>query len=283
MQNGIPFSRGLMQTPTNVVVMPTCKRLEMTALALEKISESERPPNLEVRIFADTSTNMTELEYVRDKFYPSALLSQADPHPIVPSGMWNILHALKQGYETEADLVYLTEEDIFVAPDYFTWSFHAQNSGDYLAVCGRKHPRLPNYNQYQNPGASFRHRKLGLIAVHITNELFLNRELYYEKHFGKMEEVSTLDDGLVRRIAKHGGYKVLYPDTPKCSHVGFRAYNLYTGWVNEGNIEQRIAGLRRMLPTVDPSNRYTRDFEPFDYAGLCRQAAQARLNTLLRS
>jgi hypothetical protein len=253
----------------------------MLALSLEQLKK-HAASDLDVRIFLDNTTEdvLREVVFVRDTYFPEATISHAPPHIQVPSGMWNILNALKQGYETSAEYVFLIEEDILIYPDYFTWHYQAQNSGDYLASCGRKLARLPKYDQYQNPGSCFKREKLGLIVPHINEELFLNREAYYEKHFGRMDEVSTLDDGLVRRIAKHGGYRVIYPEVPKCAHIGFQAYNRYTGWANEGNIEQRIAGLRRMLPTVSPSNRYTGDFEPFNFGAQCHAAAQARLNAL---
>jgi hypothetical protein len=232
----------------------------MLALALESLSRTNEP-NLDVRIFLDNIGNLEDTAYVRDTYYPEAEIFQAHAHVQTPSGMWNILNALKQGYETGADLVYIVEEDVCVRPEFFLW--HQNQEPGYLASCGRKIPRLQNYDQYTNSGSCFPQDKLRLVVQHIKNDLFNAPRAYMDRTFGKMDEVSTLDDGLVRRIAKFYGLSVKYPETPVCSHIGFMAYNRYQGWVNkEGTIQERIQRLREMLPQVDPKGRYTGDFEP---------------------
>jgi hypothetical protein len=245
-----------------IVVMPTLKRLEMLALALERLARTNES-DLDVRIFADTDANLEELDYVRDNYYPDAMIFHAGPHVDVPSGMWNILNALKQGYETAADLIYIVEEDVLVKPDFFKWHQSAQEPG-ILATCGRRmQGALASYSQYTNPGSCFSLDKLRLVVKHITKDLFNNRRAYMDGVFGRMDEVSDLDDGLIRRIARFYGLPVKYPDIPKCSHIGFTAYNRYFGWTNnEGDIKYRIEKLRMMLPTVDMKSRYTHDFEP---------------------
>jgi len=256
---------GLMAIPVSelseCVVMPCYKRIEMLALALEHLDRTNRK-NLDIRIFVDTTTEerIDEVEYVRNVYYPDAIIFHAKPHPNVPSGMWNILNALKQGYETGASRVYLVEEDTCVHRDYFTWHDEAQVSGDFLATCGRYH--RPGYEKYTNPGSCFKREMLAKVVEHIVPDLFVDRRAYMDHQFGKMDELSDLDDGLIRRIAKFHGLKVKYPDMPKCSHIGFMAYNHYRGWENTGNIRERIVNLRKMLNEVDPKNRYTKDFEP---------------------
>jgi hypothetical protein len=243
-----------------VVVMPTAKRPEMLALALESLEKTQER-NLDVRIFLDYGYSLDDVEYVRDEYYPEAEIFQANPHVEVPSGMFNILHALKQGYETGADLIYIVEEDVLVRPDFFRWHQEAQEP-KLLATCGRRIPRHMTYDQYTNPGSCFNRDKLRLVVKHIHDDMFLSRRAYMDRTFGRMEEVSDLDDGLVRRIAKFYGLSVKYPEAPKCSHIGFMAYNRYQGWVNTGTIQERIQRLREMLPKVDPKGRYTGDFEP---------------------
>lgn len=245
-----------------VVVMPTLKRPEMLALSLEKINQSNNPPD-DIRIFLDTCTEeqAMEVEFVRDEYCPHAMIYRAQKHIEMPGGMWNILMSLKQGYETGADLIWIIEEDVLVKSESFNWHRQAQASGDYLATCGRKIPRLPNYNQYTNPGSCFKREMLVKVVEHIKPELFIDRRKYMDEQFGRMDEISDLDDGLIRRIARFNGLKVLYPSNPTCYHIGFRAYNHFMNWVNEGNIQERITGLRKMLPTIDPNCKYTGDFE----------------------
>jgi hypothetical protein len=244
------------------VVMPCHKRIEMLALSLESLERTNE--ELDVRIFLDTATpeRLDEVEYVRDTFYPEALIFHARPHIQAPSGMYNILNALKQGLKWGGELIYIVEEDVVVRPDFFQWHQQAQKQGNFLATCGRRIPNLPNYNQYTNPGSCFSKDKLELVCSYITDDLFKAPREHMDRVFGKHDEVSDLDDGLVRRIGITHNLSVLYPDVPKCSHIGFVAYNRYFGWVNEGDIKTRIENLRKMLPTVDRKNKYTSDFEP---------------------
>ena len=92
----------------SVVVMPTAKRPEMLALALERLSRAVDAPT-DVRIFLDVSQDekikkirIEETEYVRDTFFPTASITHVRPHFLVPSGMYNILFSLKSGWETGA-------------------------------------------------------------------------------------------------------------------------------------------------------------------------------------
>lgn len=248
----------------DVVVMPTLKRPEMLALALEAIDRTGSQPD--IRIFLDHSdeARVEEVEYVRDQYAPDAMIFHAKPHVNVPSGMWNILNALKQGYETGAERVFLIEEDVVVKPDFFNWHRAIQNHNpNILASCGRRMKHLPDYNHYTNPGSCFSSSALSLVVKHIKSELFQDRRNYFDSTFGPMDEVSDLDDGLIRRVEKFYAMDVIYPDTPKCSHIGFRAYNHYMGWDNSGgSLRYRIARLRHMLTEVDPNYQFTRDFEP---------------------
>src|ERR1035437_1323291 len=116
-------------TPKSIVVMPALKRPEMAALALERIGSAQFSNELDVRIYVDYTTRQTldEFEYIRDIYFPEATIYHAHEHIPVPSGCWNILHALKEGYESGAELIFLIEEDVMVFPDYFEWSRKAHN------------------------------------------------------------------------------------------------------------------------------------------------------------
>lgn len=240
-----------------VIVMPVCNRPEMLSLALRGIDQANNPPD-DVRIFCDTDTCVSDVEYVRDTYLPHAQIFQAGLHPFVPSGMWNILNALKQGYETGADLIYHIEEDVVVKPKFFEWH-RKHNVPGIMATCGR---RWKNYPYYTNPGSCFHRSKLGLVVKHIIPALFSNHVAYQDVVFGKMEESSHLDDGLIRRVARQHNLPVVYPNEPMCSHIGFRYYRKVDIFQNNGTIQERIVGLEDMLSKLDPNGRYSRDYEP---------------------
>jgi hypothetical protein len=172
------------------------------------------------------------------------------------------LQSIRDGYETGATHVFLIEEDIAVKPNFFDWHL---SQTDCLASCGRKDRRYyPLYGPlYTNPGACLRRELVAELLPHICDAYFLHPREYLDEHFEPWETQSVLDDGLVRRVIRKMGGRVVYPDTPVCAHQGFRAYNALDIYQNKGTIQERIAGLREMLPRIKPSDRYTPDFDPF--------------------
>ena len=246
----------------SIVVMPALKRPEFLALSLESIARSNAPSD--VRIFLDTCTDLVadEVDYVRDLYLPRAKIFRVGKHVEAPSGCWNILHALDVGYRSGADYVFLVEEDVRVYPDFFDWSLETHRSTFCFATCGRRHKFGDGY--YTNPGACFHSCSLASVVFHINEDFFANRREYMDLCFGKMDEASDLDDGLIRRVIRSSGQGgVVYPTTPKVAHQGFKYFNVLSYLSVEGTIQERIQRLRVLLDTISSKDRYTRDFEKF--------------------
>jgi hypothetical protein len=253
------------------VVMPTFKRTEMLALALEKLRACPESSQAEVRIHLDHSNEphisevrLAETEYVRDVYFPEAQIYQAKNHVLAPSGCWNILQSLKAGWEAGSEYVALVEEDCLVTPDFFQRHMEMQASGEYFVTSGRKLPYLPG-DYYTNPGCCFRRDKLALVIPHINDAYFVNLTGYLDRHFGPMSDGGNLDDGLVRRVMRsvNGEAKTAVPSI--VSHIGFHYYQKQPLYMNPGTIQERIAWLRTFLSDIparkkaDP--RYIGDLE----------------------
>jgi hypothetical protein len=236
----------------------------MLALTLENLSKTPEADKLDVRIFLDHSPEkkLEETEYVRDKYFPAAEIFRAHIHVIAPSGSWNILGALKSGYETGSPYIFLVEEDVLIRPEFFQRHLEMQNSGDYFVTCGRRCGRMP-LDFYSNPGSCYKREKLGLVVPHICMSYFANQAAYVEKHFPGMDDAGVLDDGLIRRVMRSVGGKAIVAEPRICSHIGWHYYGRLEPWIVKGTIEERIEQLRKMLPTVDPNGRYSRDFEVY--------------------
>lgn len=246
--------------------MPTLVRTEMLALSLEKIAQTKEGQYLDVRIFLDTCPDekLADVEYVRNVYLPTAEIFKASEHIKVLSGCYNILQSLKAGRETGKEFIFFIEEDVLIRPWYFDLHWRVHNSGQYFVVSGRRHGRMP-LDFFSNPGSSYRRESLGKITPHINDEYFSNPEMYLNKHFSTtVGQDGFLDDGLIRKVQKATGGKVLCLDPPSCSHVGFRYYDRMDGYVNTGKtIQEKIVCLREMLSRIDSKNRYTMDFEPY--------------------
>ena len=59
------------------------------------------------------------------------------------------------------------------------------------------------------------------------------------------------------------GGKVACAEPPVAYHQGFRYYQKFNEYKIDGTIQERIEKLRKLLPTVDPNGRYTRDYEKY--------------------
>lgn len=249
----------------DIVAIPTCKRPELLALCLLRLSGAKDCP--EVHIYADTSANIEEIGYVRDKYLPTATILHAKPHLKAPSGCWNILNSIKDAARF-ADDVYLVEEDVMVYPNFFLWH-RAQTTA---VSCGRKdkffYPLFPG--AYTNPGSCIRRAALDLLIPHINDDYFTRLRDYLDEHFDKIDRWSSLDDGLVRRIVKKNFGACAFAEPAVCAHQGFRNYgknfDIYVN--NSGDVEERIGRFleieQLILTSSDPRyRRYATDFEPF--------------------
>jgi hypothetical protein len=164
----------------------------MLALALEKLEQNQsRVNDLDVRIYADYPADIDAVGWVRDFYFPQALIFQSKPHQDTPSGCWNILNAIKQGAATGADRVFLIEEDVLIKKDFFSWHL---SQTDCLASCGRKDPsHYPLYGPlYTNPGSCLHRELLDQLIPHINSDYLTRLREYLEENFGVWDTQSFI-------------------------------------------------------------------------------------------
>lgn len=252
---------------SEVVVIPTYARPEILAHCLDKISGCPDAPD-DVRIFLDHSPEkrIQEVEYVRDKYLPRALIFHADPHAAVTSGTWNILHSIKSGYETGAERVWLIEEDVLVFPGAFNRGREEMATGKWLAFCGRRiQTFFSRYGDiYTNPCSVLSRRLLDQLIPHICDRYFADTGGYIRETFKHEPFNSSLDDGLIRMVVREMGGACGYPDKPICAHQGFNWYDEIDIYSNhEGTLDDRIARFKVITDSIKTGDRYAGDFEPF--------------------
>lgn len=252
-----------------IVVMPTFRRPEFLALALERLRAAE-PDDMPVMVFADTHTKMEETEWVVAHYFPEANLYQWAEHTQSPSGNYCIPKAIEAGFLAGADRVYLIEEDVMIRPEFFDWhrSIHdaGAHDGTVLATCGRVEKRLERLfgEQYTNPGACLTRKLFEQLAPHINDDYFSRPAEYVLENFEPWVGMSILDDGLIRRVIKKAGGKSLTATEGVAVHQGFFYYNRLDRYMNfEPTIWGKIARLREIIAGIIPGERYATDFEPF--------------------
>lgn len=251
----------------NVIVTPAAHRPEFLALALERLSVIPHCPDIHIYVDAVADARWLEYEYVYEKFAPRGTgMIRRKPHISAPSGCWNILHSIKDGYDLGADLIFLVEEDVMVYPHWYQDHLAHMTSGKYLATIGRRdeHHFWTYGPMYTNPGSCLRRDLVKKMIPHINDDYFTNLRRYLDRELPPAwDEQSELDDGLVRRVIRQMHGTVQVPEIARCRHQGFALYNRIDIYTNRGSIQERIAGLRKLLATIKPSDRYCPDFEPY--------------------
>lgn len=200
------------------------------------------------------------MEIVRDLYLPEAFLFHAKPHVQVSSGTWNILNAIKDGARW-ADEVYLVEEDVLVYPYFFEWHGN-QNAA---ASCGRK---IPRFDLYTNPGSCLRRPLLDALVPHITDAYFRDTTGYCDANFSPVH-ISTLDDGLIRRVLHKNNLQWVFPPKPICAHVGIPymkrrghgGLDIYS--IDGETLTERIESVRKIVMNPLHPERYARTWEPY--------------------
>jgi hypothetical protein len=158
-----------------------------------------------------------------------------------------------------ANEVYLVEEDVLVFSNFFDW--HATQTSD--ISCGRIMPRYPDFKLYTNPGSRFSRCALDALVPHVCDEYYRDTDAYCDKVKPGVH-ISTLDDGLIRRVVAAENLTVTFPPSPVCAHVGFRwlgRLDIYQ--IPDGTLEERIERVRELVANPPNKERYARDWEPF--------------------
>ena len=253
----------------SVICIPTIHRPEFLALCLEKLSLAPEAGKLDFRIFVDTCTDerLLEIEYCRDVYLPWAQIYRAGNHISVLSGCWNILNALKQGYESGADFIFLVEEDVFIAPKlFFNWHLSKHLEDDYAITCGRRINKFLPFDFYSNPGTCFSRKFFAHVIPHINDEFFSDPREYLDvKKFPIFRgQDGPLDDGLIRKVQKFIKGKVMCAEPRVASHCGMNYYGRLEHLKNKGvTIQEKIEDLKRILNMAwSAYDRYTTDLEP---------------------
>ncbi len=156
------------------------------------------------------------------------------------------------------------EQDVLVYPYFFNW--HTTQIAP--VSCGRK---IPRFDLYTNPGSCLRRPLLDKLVPHITDEYFQNTDAYCAANFSPVH-ISTLDDGLTRRVLHTNKMECVFPATPVCAHIGIRGMkprgqgglDIYA--YDDETLEARIESVRKIVAAPPNQKRYAREWEPFEPA-----------------
>jgi hypothetical protein len=152
-------------------------------------------------------------------------------HNYDESNSYNTLRAYADAVEWGADLIYLVEDDVFTAHDFFTAHRQAHERlpkvfavGGCNFFPGTDASALNIQYPYHSLGVSFRPGILqDLVLPHATVDYFANRSRYCEEKFGSSGHWDQ--DGLIEAVRRTTGMPFAVMDVPRAYHAGYTGYS----------------------------------------------------------
>lgn len=183
------------------------------------------------------------------------------PNHSYKGNSFNVLSAYKFALRNGADRVYLVEDDVLVAKDFFEFHRCAHELvPKNLSVSACRNQQFPmeadpeqddeavyTHLSYQSLGVSFSRQALELVLPHI-NHMYLSDPVgYCKKVFPntKIPHGNAEQDGLIHRVGELEGLPTVYPCTPRAYHAGFIGYHR-AGRRMTGSIEERSSKILSM-------------------------------------
>lgn len=244
----------------DLVLVPTFDRPEMLWLCLEHLAQCPTVKDVQIRVVVDAHIgqpppNKAEIEAVLEKFPQLSLqVGYRTPHQF-HGNSYNLLMAYQDAYHTEAEFVYLVEDDVMVHPLFFAW--HRLQHQDPELGCSIAVVKEPQYGVYASLGVCFRRERLKMIVPHCRVGYFQNMREYCRVHFSRMKS-DCEQDGLFCRLLV--GKTVVWASTSLAQHVGWYGYHRKRSIRPQGTLPERYKQVKRALANSDILRECVRDF-----------------------
>jgi hypothetical protein len=235
-----------------ICIVPTYQRSDMLFCCLEAIRVAE--PQMNLHCFPDRGTDETE---VCEQF-------NATQHTTLNhnyhGNSCNVMEALKFAYQTNADLVFIIEDDAIIDPSFFSWCRAAlanPMNAECFAACGWQYSpdaivgegpdlRIP---WYLSVCAAIPRRSLYEIVQHARPEYYAEMQNYLDRAYPQSHRRGSRhfeQDGLALRVCESMYKRCVWPRRPRAVHCGFTGYHM-EGRSLEGSLKDRVAILKLAL------------------------------------
>jgi hypothetical protein len=252
----------------DIVLLPCWRRPEFLWHCLDNLTRAEGIAALHVVLRPDTGFAADTLEVIRafaDRL-ASFEIQFPTPCPYRRSKQSaNVLLGYLLAAAAARQYVFMIEEDVMVARDFFRWHRAVQaSSTELFCSIGVRNPNrrlaLPDDTEgyylssgdYCSLGVCFDKRILHrLVAPHV-NMAYLRRPKSYIRRRFRASVVAagfTEQDGLLRRIQEGSGLSIAYPCLPRAYHAGFYGYHRPGGL--DGPLAERVRSLAQIIYSTE--------------------------------
>jgi hypothetical protein len=258
----------------DVVLLPCWQRPEFLWHCIDNLSKADGIENIHVIFRPDTGFAPDTLEVIRTQGqrlasfeiqYPSVCPFQRAKQSA--NVLLGYLHAARKARQ----YVFLIEEDIMVARDFFRWhrDVHTQQPQLFCSIAAKNHNRdvtvAPDVDAYYSSTGDYcswgvcmdRRVIQKLIAPHMNIGYFRKPKRYLRRHFptSAVPLAFAEQDGLIRRIQEVSQKLLVYPCVPRAYHAGFYGYHR-TGGV-DGALRDKVQKLGSIIYEVDAMRALT--------------------------
>ena len=249
----------------DVVVLPCWRRPEFLWHCLENISQADGASDLIIHIRPDSGYAPENLEVVRSFSDRLEHIEIQWPTPAAfrrTKQSANVLLGYLRAAAQAARYVFLVEEDVMVARDFFRWHRAVQAAASRPLFCSiasvntNRKVTLPQRTEdfylssgdFCSIGVCFDKRVLQQqVAPHVNMGYMRSPKKYIRRHFpaSRIGLGFVEQDGLIRRIQQRGDDPIAWPSVPRAFHAGFYGYNR-PGEI-AGGLQDRIETLSQTI------------------------------------
>lgn len=228
----------------DVVLVPAWSRPEMLHYCLDRLSKATGIDACEVWVLIDEHHGFRsvsgQLDTVIDSFPLLRIKTvRRNPHTFHGNSM-NVLTGMKDAFSEGASHVFLVEEDVMVAQDFFLWHRAVMNQEKLfcsIAVKCQRRTDAPtdddarkfwtSGSDYASLGVCLPRESLRAIVCHARDEYFRGQASYIGQNFrdSRFGKEYHEQDGLILRIMGNVNGLSAWPCVPRAWHSGFWGYN----------------------------------------------------------
>ena len=225
----------------DIVLITSYNRPDYLRLCLDYLARAEGVETKEIRLYVDRGRGLIREFYeVLNDFKHLNIQVTFRPEHTYHGNSYNTLEAYKEAYHTNAEFVYLIEDDVLITKDFFKWHEAVQARGDYLCSIGYRCIRNSEALRSEDPcayfessrdfasiGVCWRRTRLAAVIRHAREEYYQDLNGYLAKRFAnnRFADSFTEQDGLIMRILGESHDTIAWCCRPRCWHTGFTGYH----------------------------------------------------------
>ena len=253
-----------------VVLIPVFRRPEFLTVCLEYIRAATYCDNYHYVFLCDFGYSLDNLQVI-NQFPLSKEIIKRGKHKFKPitKQSYNLLEGYRYAVELGAEKVYLIEDDIFIANDFFKWHEQAQQLHPLTIATANNNTKFEVSNDLTQwyLGANADYQSLGvcwdaellkeLVLPHANDNYYKDPVGYCIKHLpGNIIGRHFVEqDGLIRRCIQDK-VQALFPHVPRAFHAGFIGYNR-RGRKPEGvTVDQKAKRVKEIATDPELMKRY---------------------------